>query len=290
MARTRVSESETQPSSGSPFARGARVEKIVSGRSRKLLEISPGVHLREMASQGSGVEGMSTGIAIFSAPAGLPYHRHDVSEAITVLSAEAVVAVEGRTYRMGPLDCLHVPAGIAHSVSNPSGKKKLMVHSAFGAVHPQRNFTKDSFTRTEKLNDLPAEKDPEHIVRVAQAKKYELAGRTSFCDLFAGRFGSVGICGGYGEFQPGTSLPCHVHVYDESITIVKGTATCEVAGRRYQLSGYDTAVIPSGRPHRFLNESREVMAMVWVYAGSEPHRSILNARFCNGGWQWKGQG
>lgn len=290
MARAKVGVLKISESQVLTIGPGVRVEKIVSGRSRKLLEISPGVHLREMASEASGVEGMSTGIAIFSPGSGLPYHRHDVSEAITVLSAEAVLAVEGRTYRMGPLDCLHVPAGVAHSVSNPSAKKKLMVHSAFGAVHPQRNFTKDSFTRTEKLNDLPGEKDPEHMVRVAQAKKYELAGRTSFCDLFAGRFGSVGICGGYGEFQPGTSLPCHVHVYDESITIVKGTATCEVAGQRYELSGYDTAVIPCGRPHRFLNESREVMAMVWVYAGSEPHRSILNARFCNGGWQWKGQG
>ena len=289
MARAKVGALKMSESSGSLFRPGARTEKIISGRSRKLLEISPGVHLRELASEGAGVKGMSTGIAVFSPASGLPYHRHDVSEALTVLSAEAVVAVEGRTYRMGPFDCLHVPTGVAHSVSNPSAKKKLMIHSSFGAIHPQRNFAKESFTRADRIDGLPGQKDPEHLVRIDQAKKYELAGRTSFCDLFAGRLGSVGICGGYGEFQPGTSLPCHIHVYDESITIVRGTATCEVMGQRYQLSGYDTAVIPSGRPHRFLNESRDVMAMIWVYAGSEPHRNILNARFCNGSWQWKGK-
>jgi len=60
------------------------------------------------------------------------------------------------------------------------------------------------------------------------------------------RFGSVGICGGYGEFNPGSSLPCHLHKYDESITIIKGEAICEVAGKRYLLSDCDTGFVPEG--------------------------------------------
>ena len=76
-------------------------------------------------------------------------------------------------------------------------------------------------------------KDPEHISRFRTAEKYELAEGTQFFDLFAGRFGSVGICGGYGKFQPGTSLPCHIHDYDESITIVEGRG--HLRGRRATL-------------------------------------------------------
>ena len=290
MARTSFRASAI-PSSAPLSSRfsGRREEKVVSGRSRSPVEIYPGVLLRELASEACGVKGMSTGVAVFSPASALPYHRHDVSEAFTVLSAEALAMVEGRTYRMGLLDCLHVPAGVAHSVINPCTKKKLMIHSAFGAVHPQRDFVKDSFLSQERIGGLPRQEDPEHIVRFAHSTKYKLASGASFCDLFAGRFGSVGICGGYGEFQPGTDLPCHIHDYDESITIIKGTATCEVMGARYKLSGYDTAMVPSGRPHRFLNKSRDVMAMLWVYAGSEPQRSLLNARFCNGDWQWKGK-
>jgi quercetin dioxygenase-like cupin family protein len=286
MARAGAGGLEMPLSSGS----SVRKEKIISGRSRNLVELSAGVRLRGLAFEGSGVEGMSTWIGIFSPASGLPYHRHDVSEAITVLSGEARVGIEGRTYRLGLLDCLHVPAGVAHSTTNASGKKKLMLHNSFGAVHPERYLAMESFISAEKIGGMPDERDPEHLVRIARAKTYELGGGTSFCDLFSGSFGSVGICGGYGEFQPGSSLPCHNHDYDESITIVKGTATCEVMGKRYQLSGYDTAMVPSGRPHRFLNESRDVMAMIWVYAGSEPYRNILNARFCNGEWKWKGQG
>ena len=43
---------------------------------------------------------------------------HDCSEAITVLSGIALVVVEGRGYRLGRLDCMHVPAGVAHAVRN----------------------------------------------------------------------------------------------------------------------------------------------------------------------------
>ncbi len=289
MARTNIRTSGFASSAPLPSDFSARTEKIISGRAKSLVQIAPGVLLRELASEASGVQGMCTGLAIFSPASALPYHRHDVSEAFTVLSGDALAMVEGRTYRMGPLDCLHVPAGVAHSVINPSPKKKLMIHAAFGSVHPRRDFVKDSFVSVDRNHGLPDENDPEHMVRIGAATRYRLANGTSFCDLFAGRFGSVGICGGYGEFQPGTGLPCHLHDYDESITIIKGAATCQVMGAQYELSGYDTAMVPSGRPHRFLNGSKDVMAMIWVYAGSEPQRTLVNARFCNGDWHWKGK-
>jgi quercetin dioxygenase-like cupin family protein len=57
-------------------------------------------------------------------------------------------------------------------------------------------------------------------------------------------------------------LRCHAHDFDESITIVKGNADCLVEGKKYELSECDTAFIPKGLPHRFLNNSNEEMAMV----------------------------
>jgi quercetin dioxygenase-like cupin family protein len=103
-----------------------------------------------------------------------------------------------------------------------------------------------------------------------------------FRDLFARRFGARGICGGYGIFGPGASLPCHFHEYDESITIIQGTAVCQVAGSEHQLSDCGTACIPKGRPHRFLNRSAAPMAMIWVYAGDEPERTLVDAGYCSG--------
>jgi oxalate decarboxylase/phosphoglucose isomerase-like protein (cupin superfamily) len=55
-----------------------------------------------------------------------------------------------------------------------------------------------------------------------------------------------------------------------------------VAGRRYSLRGCDTALVPQGLPHRFINETNEPMAMVWVYAGDEPERVIVDNAICSG--------
>ena len=77
-------------------------------------------------------------------------------------------------------------------------------------------------------------------------------------------------------------MPCHYHGYDASITIVMGRATCQVAGREYHLADCDTACIPQGQPHRFVNRTAAPMAMIWVYAGDEPDRTVVDSELCLG--------
>lgn len=260
----------------------ARREHIISGRGEPLPEPSSQVVLRMFASAQCGATGMSTGTATFTPAARLPYHTHHFSEAVTILKGKAAVAVEGRRYCLRPFDCIHIPAGAAHEAVNASSEEPLLAFSAFASSTPSRKLVADHFVVEDRSSADPRPGDPEHLVRFAKAPGYELSPETEFYDLFAGRFGAIGICGGYGRFERGSSLPCHVHDYDESITIIEGTATCEVAGRRYRLTGCDTAFVPQGRPHRFLNESRSTMAMIWVYAGSEPERTILDVGYCTG--------
>ena len=82
-------------------------------------------------------------------------------------------------------------------------------------------------------------------------------------------------------FEPGARLPCHRHEFDESITIVQGTATCIVEGRRHELSGNATALVPEGRCHYFINLTLEPMAMIWVYAGDRPDRIVMDETLCH---------
>ena len=161
-----------------------------------------------------------------------------------------------------------------------------MALSALASPTPAQEPVSQVFAVQDRGTANPTSADPESIVRFAQAEVYELSPGALFRDLFAGRLGSVGICGGYGRFQPGGSLPCHVHEYDESITIVEGQAVCLVQGNRYMVGGYDTAFVPEGRPHRFLNHSNAPMAMVWVYAGSEPGRTLVESGYCDGTLAW----
>jgi quercetin dioxygenase-like cupin family protein len=257
-----------------------RIEIITRGNVAPTAELAPGVVLRVFATGSLGASGLTTGTATFRPGAELSYHRHPFSEAITVLAGEPHVLLEGRRYRLRPYDAVHVPAGIAHAVRNASPDTLAVLLSAFASAAPTREPVADRFAVVDHMDSGPD--CPEHVTRFDAAPAYELAPGTSFRDLFAGRFGARGICGGHGVFERGASLPCHVHGFDESITIVSGRAVCQVAGREYELSGCDTACIPTGRPHRFLNRSDLPMAMVWVYAGDEPERTLVDPGYCDG--------
>jgi putative monooxygenase len=261
-------------------------EHITRARSSVPSAAAPGVELFTSVSDACEAKGFSTGLAKFKPAATLPYHRHNFSEAVTIVEGVARVTAEGRSYLMGPRDAVHFPAGTAHQVENASSNAPLTAHWAFPTSTPTRELVSKVFPIVDRGCQQPTQNDPEHILRYNEGSIYELSTNAFFLDLFARRYGSVGICGGHGRFLPGASLPCHTHDYDESITIVKGTAICLVQGRRYQLSDCDCAFIPRGLPHRFLNLSNEEMEMVWVYAGSEPDRQIIDASYCSGDLAW----
>ena len=264
-----------------PFAVG---ESILSTRSREAVVSGSGkVELYTYVSKACGATGFSTGIAKFKPGAHLPYHVHEFSEAVTILEGHARVLVEGRVYRLGQYDCAHLPSGVAHQVENEDPEGELVCHWAFATSTPVRKLIDRKFPIDDRGSGNPAPADPETIVRYESDAIYELSKNAFFLDLFARRFGAVGICGGHGRFLPDASLPCHIHDFDESITIIQGTAVCLVQGRRYELSNCDTAFIPRGLPHRFLNLSGNAMSMIWVYAGSEPDRCIVDAHYCSGG-------
>ena len=182
-----------------------RVEAIRPGMG-EATSFGPGVSFREMVSGACTARGFSTGIVTIDPGAVLPYHVHTVCETLTFLSGAATVHVEGRAYRLEPFDCICLPAGVAHQISN-LGDAPLMALSALASPTPSQEPVSQVFAVQDRGTANPTSADPESIVRFAQAEVYELSPGALFRDLFAGRLGSVGICGGYGRFQPGGR--CH---------------------------------------------------------------------------------
>ena len=118
-------------------------EKIISARERDADadKRAGGVDLQTFVSKACGATSFSTGIARFQPGALLPYHVHQFSEAVTVIDGTARVLIEGRAYQLGPRDCVHVPAGIAHQVQNEDPEKALLAHWAFATANPVRELT-----------------------------------------------------------------------------------------------------------------------------------------------------
>jgi quercetin dioxygenase-like cupin family protein len=261
-------------------------EIFVSGNCQPNAASPPGVALRTFVSHMCGARGFSTGTATFQRGAELACHTHDCSESITVLSGNALVIVEGRGYRLARLDCIHVPARVAHAVRNVQVDRELVAHWSFASPEPTRTFVQDRGEFEDRGEMNPLREDPERVRRFADAEVYEPAAGARFRDLFAKRLGAGGICGGYGKFARGSSLPCHTHAYDESITILSGSAICQVQGARYEMASIQTAFVPQGKPHRFLNSGDAEMEMLWVYAGDEPDRTVVDNQYCSGVLAW----
>ena len=259
-----------------------RLERVTHAATAPALDLVEGVSVVFFANGELGANGFSTGLARFKPGAQLPCHKHECGESITVLQGECDIAIEGRIYRLAPYDSIHVPAGMAHGMKSLEPSRDFLAHVAFSSATVTRELVTVPFAERDLRDAVASRKGGEALSRFSRAEEYELSANALFRDLFAKRLGSKGICGGYGRFAPGASLPCHTHLYDESITIVEGGATCLVAGRRYSLSGCDTALVPQGQPHRFINETNEPMAMVWVYAGDEPERVIVDNAICSG--------
>ena len=252
----------------------SRIESIIRGDGPASFEPAPGVGIRLLATGASGSIGITTALARFAANGCLPYHTHPYSEVVVVVEGLAEALVEGRRYRLNKFDAIHIPQGIAHSLRNYPADRPAILLSAFPSENPTREFVPDRFTVSER--ESPEEADPERLTRFATAAIHEPIPGASFRDLFSGRLGSRGLCGGHGLCQPGVSLPMHYHRSDESVTIVGGSAICEVVGTEYELANLDTAGIPNGRPHRFVNRSEQPMEFIWIYAADEYDRTLSN--------------
>jgi quercetin dioxygenase-like cupin family protein len=249
--------------------------------SNNKIEIQPGVKFECLVGAHNQARNLTTGI-VCTVPSGqLPYHTHPTSESITLLSGEGVVEVEGRRYRLAPLDNVTIPRGIAHTVINASADKEVLVHVAFPTDKPSRDFVEKRFTTQIMPDDATGPSSPglERVTRIRSAPRCEGGEGASFVDYFnADLMPGLEMSGGYGLFQPGGRLPAHIHDFDESICIVDGTATCVVEGRRHTMTGFATALQPRGRVHYFVNETAGPMAMIWVYAGPQPDRIVVDER------------
>ena len=73
------------------------------------------------------------------------------------------------------------------------------------------------------------------------------------------------ITSGVTRFPPGTGIPLHTHNCDEQTTVLEGDADVEIDGKRQRLGPWDTAFIPEGSHHRFINVGAGPMAILWVY-------------------------
>ena len=146
---------------------------------------------------------------------------------------------------------------------------------------PEREPVTKCFDVTEMPSDSCGTPGFERVTRFATADRLQGVGPGAvFIDYFnAEHIPGIEMSGGFARFDPGGRLPDHIHDFDESICIIRGSADCIVEGRKYSMGDCATAMVPRGRVHYFINESNSQMDMIWVYAGPMPERIVIEPGF-----------
>ena len=242
------------------------------------VELQAGVSVAPLVGDFNTARDLTTSIVTFGPGAALDCHRHPCSESITVLDGKIEVTVEGRVYRLTPLDNIVMPRWLPHAARNPDPEKTARLHTALAMSVPQREPVSREFTRTEMATDSPGLPGHERVTRFQTAERvFGVGPGTEVINFFnAKMIPGIEMSGGFGRFQPGGRLPAHFHDFDESICITDGDASCLVEGRQYSLSHCATAMVPRGRVHYFVNETSTTMDMIWVYAGPMPERIVVD--------------
>jgi quercetin dioxygenase-like cupin family protein len=260
-----------------------RPEVIQRPEDAKMIVLVPGVALRPVAGGYSGARNLFTAILTLDPKASYPLYARPFTEALVLVDGDASVEVEDRRYRLKKLDAMTVSPQVPRKVVNLSSNRPAVLHVSLAGTTPAQTWVNGRFTAVDQPVSTTGQPGAEWLCRNDPSARFELAPLARFQDLFGADTGARGICGGYGFFEAGARLPCHRHEFDESITIVQGTATCIVEGERHELSGNATALVPQGRCHYFINLTLQPMAMIWVYAGDRPDRIVMDETFCHPG-------
>jgi quercetin dioxygenase-like cupin family protein len=241
----------------------------------------PGVELRPLVGRHCGANGLFTALLTLGPKAAYPFYTRPFTEALVLVDGDASCEVQDRRYRLKQFDAMTVLPQIPRRLINLSSTHSAVFHVALASSTAEQTGVNGRFTAIDQPVDASGHAGHERLCRNDPRARFELAPMAMFQDLYNADLTAKGICGGYGVFEAGARLPCHRHEFDESITIVQGTATCIVEGQRHELSGHATALVPQGRCHYFINLTLEPMAMIWVYAGDRPDRIVMTESFCH---------
>jgi quercetin dioxygenase-like cupin family protein len=256
-------------------------EVIARPEAAKPTVLVPGVTLCPLVGAHNGARSLFTGLLTLAASASYPVYTRAFTETLVLLEGQAAIDVEDRRYRLRRLDAMTVPARLPRRAINLSTDRPAVLHVSMAAGRPEQTWINGRFTPLEQPPGATGHEGAERLCHDDPAVRFELAPRTGFQEFFGAATGARGICGGYGVYEPGARLPCHRHEFDESVTVVQGTATCVVEGRRYELSGNATVLAPEGRCHYCINLTLEPMAMIWAFAADQPDRIVMDDAHCH---------
>lgn len=114
------------------------------------------------------------------------------------------------------------------------------------------------------------------ILREQDLPTIARAGGASTTQMVTPACGASSFLNGFTDIPPGAAIPLHFHNCEESVLIVQGTASVEIAGEMFSAGTGDVTWLPSDVPHRFINpSSTDTLRIFWTYASVNATRTLV---------------
>lgn len=243
--------------------------------------IIPGVTLRPLVVGGKSMETLLVGLLTVEPKARCPYYTRPFTEALILLQGDGAVDVEERRYRLQRFDSAALPLQVPRRVVNLSASEPATFQLAMAAHEPLQTWVNARFSPQEQPLAATGREHGEWISRGDQAAPWDLAPRALFQELCSGDHDHRDLDGGIGRFEPGARLPCYRVDSDEVVTIVEGSATCIVEGRRHELATGASLFVPPGLCHYLINLTLDPLVAIWVHAGGRAERINVDDTLCH---------
>lgn len=276
-------------------ARDERIEATAQPGQVPAVELAPGVTLQPLIGGHNHARDLTTGIVTFAPGAALPYHLHPHGESLTVLSGRGQLEVEGRRYRLDPLDNLTIPRGRAHQTSNPSADTPLVAHIAMPTATPSRTLVETKFDvqwmPQESTGVAGAERRSRF--RTTRRRLVERAGEVA--EQFSAALlpdlrmpaevtnvednPTLEMCGGYAILHPGGQGAAQYCEYDSAVFVISGAVACRTESGRRELAQGMALWVPKGRAFAWQNRTEAPAEWLWVVAGPHPAQVLVDEAF-----------
>jgi len=216
-------------------------------------------------------------------------HVHSYEEGFYILSGEAALGIDGRSYLLGPGDYGALKVGTPHAWRNSGGEPVRWLQMAAPQPKPP-GHERDTFF--VKNGAVPAEAkrlDPANV-------SGDLLGHFDVGQIprgSAGRQTAGGLVGVFLkwmideklgarhhrmlfiEYQPGVSIGLHDHTFEESYFILSGEVEATLDGHKYPAKAGDVLWTAVGCVHAFANVGREPVRWLETFSPQPPAENVF---------------
>ena len=250
---------------------------------------SEGYTVAELVNRATG--SMHTGLSVNELAAGgtIHPHVHSFEEGFYVLSGEAVVTINGASYRLGPGDYGAAKVGVPHAwrAAGTAPVRWLQMHAPqpkpAGAERDTFFFRDRSVPSEAARLDVTATGD--NILGHFDASQIPSAEeRTGGGTGLQGVFLKWLLDENAGtrhhrllfiEYQPGVSIGLHDHTFEEAYFILSGEVEGTLDGKAYRAKAGDVLWTGVGCVHAFGNVSSEPVRWLETFAPQPPKENVF---------------